>query len=181
MKTGAFFCGIVLILISHTPSDASDRWLSVGVGAGSLGLAGMACGSLQLSPHTLISARYSMVNESKTINENDDFFSGGEQFKPGVADFGVLFGYLRSIDSSKATLTVSVGLGQATVTTRGEFLENDWIFRNYWAKKVSRTTAVLLQAQLFGRKWGVQAFGDFNSIFSFGGMVISYRFLGTNR
>ncbi|MBU8934148.1 MAG: hypothetical protein KOO62_09080 [candidate division Zixibacteria bacterium] len=177
MKT---FIAIAIFIMSWQPLQAGDFWLAFGAGVGSEGLAGHANGSLQLGSHGLVSIRWAESRELGGVNDSDDGLFSGPSFRRGANDFGILFGWVKVDKQQKSSLSVSAGVGSVTVTQKGEWIDN-WIFPDQWDKEVSTTTGFLLQGQLFRGKWGFQAFADFNSIKSFGGVVVSMRLLVSSK
>ena len=166
---------IAIFVMSWQPILAGEVWTALGVGMGSDGLAGCASGSLQVGRHGLISMRWVGTSELNAVNKGDGFF-GGENFYPGAYDYGILLGWVAINDRERSSVSASVGIGQATITEKGRWVDN-WIFPDHWDKVERSATAILLQGQWFVKKFGLQVFADFNSVRSFGGMVVSLRFL----
>ena len=156
------------------PLPAGEAWSALGGGVGSYGLALYASGSLQVGRHGLISVRWAGTSDLDQVN--DAGFFSGESFCEGAYDIGILLGWVIINDQKRSSISASVGVGRATITERGDWIDN-WLFPGYWDKEQQTTTGFLLQSQLFVKRFGIQAFADFNSVRSFAGMVVSFRFL----
>lgn len=164
----AFCCG----------ASANDFWVSGGLGVGSRDWAELACASLQLNRHMLLSMRWSKTHQSEQYNDEGGFFSS-EGFSPSSSDFGMLLGWVTKDTVRKNSLSFSIGVGQATIVDRGEWLDN-WIFPDEWDRVEQAATGLILQGQFFHNNFGMQLFMNNNRVSNFGGVVLCWRVLHTD-
>jgi hypothetical protein len=165
---------LVVLLAGCQPLLAGDAWMAGGLGFGSEGIAGSLTGSFQVGRFGLFSARFLQIQQLDQVNGGDNH--GGEAFSPGASDIGILVGWAHTDPVRNSVLSLSAGIGSATIIERGEWKDN-WIFDDYWDKVQKSATGLLLQGEMFVNKYGVQVYADINSIRSFGGVVVSWRFL----
>ena len=170
---------VAIIIICCAPSHAGDMWLTTGGGVGSEGLAWCTNGSMQIGEHALLSLRGAGSWNLDVVNDDNGFLFDQPSFRPGVSDFGFLIGWVNTTQPQRNSISFSVGIGSTTITEKGDLNERSYLtfFGAGWTKEQQTTTGFLLQSQLFAKKFGFQAFADFNPVRSFGGIVLSYRFL----
>jgi len=162
-----------IIVLSCQPLVAETGWISFGMGIGSEGLAGSVTSSTRIGSHGLVSLRGVITQELDNVN-GDGWFSG-ESFFPGANDLGLLVGWVKTDDYRTNAVSVSVGIGVATITRKGAWDEGGWFESSHWDKKETTTAGLLFHSQVYFNKFGFQAFADLNSEASFGGFVISWR------
>jgi len=174
MKTIITF---VLVLLSSPSLSADDFWLAAGGGGATKGLAIYGGLSLQIQRHILFGLRGVKTTDLSTVNEGRDGWFDGPEFSEAASDYGFLLGWIIAQDKEqKSIFTTSLGIGVVTVTERGRRV-NNWLGPDYWAKEQNSATGLALESQIFFRKFGFVAFANVNSLESFGGLVVSWRFL----
>lgn len=168
---------IVLVLLSSPSLFANDFWLAAGGGGGTKGFAFYGGVSLQVQRHILLSMRGVETTDLSAVNDGRDGWFDGPEFSEKAGDYGFLLGWVIAQNSEqKSIFTTSMGIGVVTVTERGKRV-NNWLGPDYWAKEQSSTTGLAMESQMFFGKFGCVAFANVNSLESFGGLVVSWRFL----
>lgn len=174
MLRSSLLLTLLLLLSGHTYGNDTKFWFGGSGGVSTEGTAVAGNFSLVVKPGIMFTLTFDHSWDSQG-SSGFHLFSD-ERHTESFSDLGFMVGYLHNFsDSSDGSISVQLGVADASITRNGEYIEDTFFFGPYWEKLEFNRTSLLVSCQFHYRRFYVEFRNSSNSFESMMGMLFGYR------